>query len=236
MPRDEFKDDVNLRFGYAQIEVNRQTRDLKDYTDEGFGAVRRSLDQFREEFRDTLSGLHTEIDRRFMEAKDEVGTARTAQQRAIDAALISAEKAVDRANDASEKRFDAVNEFRGQQRDIISGFLSRVEYEAQHRGLVDTVAQLRNDLTELTGVVVPRAENESWRAQNTQRITDMNSSLTERISSMDQRLTSRLDTMAGQDTGESNSKSEHRLDISQIVQVLAVVISIAAIITVIILH
>jgi len=127
---------------------------LRLYTDEGFNALRRSLDQFRDEFHDYIQSLHTEIDRRFLEAAQAVATAANAQQRAIDAALISAEKAVDKANTANEKRFEGVNEFRGQLTDQAATFIARPEYASTIDALGDKVDTLDSRLTGVQGAQV----------------------------------------------------------------------------------
>lgn len=75
----------------------------------------------------------------------------TDQDRAVQAALTSAKEAVLKAENASDKRFDSVNEFRQQLSDQTNTFLSRPEYNAQHKALEDKVSDLTDRLNTITG-------------------------------------------------------------------------------------
>lgn len=83
----------------------------------------------------------------------QVELALTASQTAIDKADAADEKARDRLASEMAQRFDSVNEFRNQQKDIISGFMPRAEfdqfrqyYSEQHSLLRDRYAQEIADL------------------------------------------------------------------------------------------
>jgi hypothetical protein len=65
-----------------------------------------------------------------------------AQQKAVEAALASADRAVVKAEAASDKRFDSVNEFRKTLSDETATFLTRLEYEHEHKALYDKVQEL----------------------------------------------------------------------------------------------
>ena len=97
--------------------------------------------------------LQVELDRRFISIQTLLDERYATQTKALDkafeasaeavkVALENAEKAVTKAEVASGKRFDAVNEFREQQKDIITGFLSRAEFTVSHHSLVDKITAL----------------------------------------------------------------------------------------------
>src|ERR1700690_162736 len=67
-----------------------------------------------------------------------------AQQKAVDAALASADRAVLKAEVASDKRFESVNEFRKTLSDETATFLTRTEYEHEHKALDEKVTELQN--------------------------------------------------------------------------------------------
>jgi hypothetical protein len=71
---------------------------------------------------------------RFAEMKD-----------AVASALSSADKAVSKSETANERRFDSVNEFRATLQDQQNTFLPRLEYNAQHKAIMDlgTASSLR---------------------------------------------------------------------------------------------
>jgi hypothetical protein len=61
-------------------------------------------------------------------------------------ALASTELAISKKDVADEKRFEAVNEFRGQQADIIRGFLPRAEYTVEHQSMQRQIDELTKRL------------------------------------------------------------------------------------------
>lgn len=73
--------------------------------------------------------------------------------RAVQAALASAEKAITKADIATEKRFESVNEFRATLADQQNTFLSRPEYDANHKNLSDRVSALETFRYESSGVL-----------------------------------------------------------------------------------
>jgi hypothetical protein len=84
---------------------------------------------------DKVDALALRLDQRYQD-----------QTKALDAAFVAAEKAVRVANDANEKRLDNVNEFRGQQRDIISNFVPRAEYQVVYTALSEKIEALSSRL------------------------------------------------------------------------------------------
>ena len=84
---------------------------------------------------------------------EKVALALNASQTAIDKSDIADEKARDRLAEDLSNRFESVNEFRSQQRDMIAGFMPRLEFEQfrqmyteQHSLLRDRYAEEISDL------------------------------------------------------------------------------------------
>lgn len=75
----------------------------------------------------------------------------TDQDKAVQAALTAAKEAVLKAENATDKRFDSVNEFRQQLNDQTNTFLSRPEYNAQHKALEDKVSDLTDRVNTTDG-------------------------------------------------------------------------------------
>jgi len=76
---------------------------------------------------------------RFDAQQEAVTTAMTAAEKAVSAAMAAAEKAVTKAENASERRFESVNEFRQTLSDQSSSFLTRTEYQVQHKSLEEKI-------------------------------------------------------------------------------------------------
>ena len=106
---------------------------LKDYTDEGFNALRRSLDQFRTEYYQhvgphhaqlgveqagVINQFHIEVDRRFIEADAQVKTA-----------LISAEKALAVKQEADEKALELARGIQTYKDETHNGLINQLSAE-----------------------------------------------------------------------------------------------------------
>jgi len=220
--------DGGLRARLIQEELDRRFTALSKEIDLRLAAVeavraylmaeldRRFIDARREtgqQFASTIAmriALQDEMDRRFTDLSSQLDRRFTDSDRAVVAALAAAKEAVLKAEDAANERFKAVNEFRGQLSDQASTLLSRNEYAVQYRALVDTVTQLRQDLTRVDGMVVPRSENESWRSQISEKLSESSKVASDRIGALELRLTSRLDLGAGQNAGEDSARAEAR--------------------------
>ena len=195
-----------------QAQVDRRLEHVQLQVDQRFEATQ----ELRADLKDLLN-------ERYATQTKALDAAFKAAEQAVAVALANAEKATIKAEVAAETRFTAVNEFREQLQLIINTFMTRVETEARLTGLSERVADMREDLTRIGGQVVPRNETETWRTQ-----------MLERITALELRLTSRLDLNQGEHTGGERQDTERRLDIGVVLQLLAVLISIAAIITVIV--
>lgn len=73
------------------------------------------------------------------------------QEKAVAAALSATREAISKSETATEKRFESVNEFRQTLSDQNAGFLSRTEYEANHKALVAMVVALTDRFNISTG-------------------------------------------------------------------------------------
>jgi hypothetical protein len=152
------------------------------------------------------------LDAAFVAQQTAMRTALETADKAVQAALISAEKAVGKAEIASEKRFESVNEFRAQLTDQAATFLSRAEYEGNHKALAD---KFETQLSNVTG----RVDIETKRADAARNDLEL-------------RLTSRLDLMQGSHEGAGSHATEQRLNIGTLLQTLAIIATIIGLIIV----
>jgi len=198
--------EIILRFEAAGQALITQQEEISRRFDD----MRREVDQRFDSTIHMRMALQEEMDRRFTDLSAQLDRRFTDSERAVQAALAAAKEAVLKAEESANERFKAVNEFRGQLADQAATLLSRNEYAVQYRALVDTVTQLRQDLTRVDGMVVPRSENESWRTQISEKLSDSSKVASDRISALELRITSRLDLGAGQNAGEDTARAEMR--------------------------
>ena len=170
--------------------------------------LRRELAGQRELLEQRIDALKELTDQRLIAAGD-----------AVVAALAAAKEAVAKAEVAADKRFESVNEFRGQAADQAARFLTRTEYNGAHTALVDSVNGLRAQIADLSAQVVPRLETDAWR----QAMTDKFETSTGRNAEEIRILAQRLDLGQGAMTGSAEQRSERRLDVGTVLQVLAIV-------------
>ncbi len=88
-------------------------------------------------------------DAAFVAQQTAMKTAFDAADKAVQAALAAAEKASIKAERAADDRFRAANEFREQQKDIIAGFIPRMEYDVAHRAVIAQATLLSDRLNAL---------------------------------------------------------------------------------------
>ena len=145
-----------------RIEATRRetvTRDLLEQEmDRRLNTVSHDRDVGDAALRDIVSSLSNKLDERYETQTKALDKAFEASAEAVRVALVNAEKAVSKAEIASEKRFDSVNEFREQQRDIIAGFMSRVEFTVAHQGLVDKMDAVDRRLGEQVSALGSRLD------------------------------------------------------------------------------
>ena len=148
------------------------------------------------------------LDERYATQTKALDAAFKAAEQAVAVALSNAEKATTKAEAAADKRFDAVNEFRQVLSDQTSTFLPRIEYDTAHAALIDRI-----------------------------------NGMSDRLSALELRLTSRLDRGEGQEAGASRnvtqareSKLAAKSGTAIFLQVLVVVIAVAAIIISVVVH
>jgi hypothetical protein len=198
--RTQYLGSLQARGDFIQEDMNRR-----------FGAVQSQLDQRLAAYHQTYQDLRVMLDERYATQTKALDAAFRAAEQAVAVALANAEKAVAKAETAADKRFDAVNEFRQSLADQTAAFLTRNEYTTAHTTVTDTVADLRSQLDNLAGTVVPRNETDAWRNGLTSKLDDGIRNLSDRTATLELRLTSRLDLSAGQQGGAAASKTEQRL-------------------------
>jgi hypothetical protein len=128
------------------------------------------------------------------------------QTKALDAAFKAAEQAVAVALANAEKA------------------TAKAEAAADRR--LEGMNEFRSALSDQTKTLLSRAEYTPAHEAVIERIT----AASERVSALELRLTSRLDTAQGRTGGEAESRTERRLDISLLFQMLTVAIAAAAVI------
>jgi hypothetical protein len=188
--------------------LNERTRALQTELDRRLVHLYQQVDERFEASKGTIIALKEMLDERYATQTKALDAAFKAAEQAVAVALANAEKATTKAEAAADKRFDAVNEFRAVLTDQTKTFISRSEWDTTRAAL--------------DGRVSINAE---------------------RLAALELRLTSRLDLDQGRGVGEDRQGAEEdrqgaelRLNTGLLFQILAVVISVAAIAVVIILH
>jgi len=209
---------------------------IQEELDRRLGSIQLQSDQRFEASRETLTALKEMLDERYATQTKALDAAFKAAEQAVAVALANAEKATIKAEEAADKRFASVNEFRETLADQTATFIPRSEHDTAYKAMEDHVSVIRDDLNRVAAQVVPRNETEGWRAALVAKIDDIGRNAAERLGALELRLTSRLDLSSGEDRGADRLATEHRLDLGVILQVMAVLISVAAIVVVLLLR
>lgn len=138
------------------------TGTLKIYHDDKINAVQLVAEAEFKRVDSDIDKLNTLLDERsvaqekavnaaLISAKEAVDRAAVAQEKAIGAALTATQEAIGKSDTATEKRFESVNEFRKTLSDQTGTFLPRPEYSAQHKALEDRVTDLTNRMNLTAG-------------------------------------------------------------------------------------
>jgi hypothetical protein len=128
------------------------------------------------------------------------------QTKALDAAFKAAEQAVAVALANAEK--------------------ATAKAEAASERRFEGVNEFRKALSDQTSTFIPRAEYDAAHSALTERV----SANAARVDALELRLTSRLDLGEGAGKGEQNRRTEQRLDLGQLVAVIAVIVAIASVV------
>jgi hypothetical protein len=127
--------------GETERDVSGWTIDtIKAYFEAQLRSLREALDE-------RYATQTKATDAAFIAQQTAMKTAFDAADKAVQAALAAAEKAATKAETAANERFKSTNEFRDQQKDIIAGFISRVEYVAEHNALSERISALGDRFT-----------------------------------------------------------------------------------------
>lgn len=193
-------------------ESDLRSRLLQEEIDRRFSRIERLMDERRDNTRHEVDLIQEEIDRRLADM-DKLNAQRLQDLKELmQAGQVSAREAVQAALASAEKA-------------VI------VAQEASERRL-DSVNEFRETLSDQTATFVPRPESDAKLAALADRVATN----ADRMAALELRLTSRLDLGAGEDSGAQRRGTETRLGAGVVLQSLAVLISVAAIIVVLILH
>ena len=237
-----------------QQNVLLQTSNIQQTWANRHDDLRESLSKQIDDLRDMLNERYATqtkaLDAAFIAQQTAMKTAFDAADKAVAAALESAEKAVVKAETAAEKRFEGVNEFRGQLQDQAATFISRTEFAGAIAALQKAHDELTKQMSGISNVIVPRAENEAKLQALTDRFEEARQQFVADVA----RITSRLDTMSA--TAASNQQGlENRTAttanvqdqdyygryrtrslVSTAISVISVLVALAAVIVVVVTH
>jgi hypothetical protein len=230
---------------HLQRQIDSNTVLVERTTTASQGHLQRQIDDMQEQLERRFQREYQAVDLAFNIHREATKESVTQTEKALQAALISAEKAVQtalasaekavtKAEEASTKRFESVNEFRGQLSDQVRTFMTRNEANAVASSLNERVTSEGVRVTERIEEVSQRMADETLRV--TQRFEDTNTRLGEaveraalRYNEIETRITSRLDRMAGISEGKAESKMSARLDLTQFVGLVGMVVGIVSI-------
>lgn len=213
---------------------SQQRKELQHFSDKNAAHMRERMELLQQELDRRFSAvsdmneerqatLDTRIETAVQSLRELTIQRFTDNDKALEAALLSAEKAVGKAEIANEKRLDAVNEFRGQLTDQAATFISRTEFTAGINAGQDAIGELRDQLGKLSNQVVPRAENEArWQA-----LTEKFEASYDRTAHSVQALSARIDRQSGVDAGTRDVSEIGRAN--KMIQVQWVFIAVALI-------
>jgi hypothetical protein len=179
---------------------------LREHLTGLIGDIRREVAREREfadaRLDDMRAAVRSQSDDRLRMLDERYAT----QTKALDAAFKAAEQAVSVALANAEKA------------------TAKAEAAADRR--LEGMNEFREALSDQTKTFLSRAEYNPAHEALAERVSAMN----DRVSALELRLTSRLDTAQGRTGGEAESRTERRLDISLLFQMLTVVVAVAAVI------
>jgi hypothetical protein len=182
-----------------------------------------TVDTLREHFTDKLSDTREGLQQQLIELRAlmhmqyedhrrMLDERYTTQTKALDAAFKAAEQAVVVALSNAEKA------------------TAKAEVAAERR--FESVNEFRKTLSDQTATFIPRAEFVSAQNSLSERIA-INA---ERVSALELRLTSRLDLGEGGEQGLSKERVDKRAEVTQIIQIITIVLLVAGLLVTILLH
>jgi hypothetical protein len=133
---------TNQAFERAKEDYRREVHHLRELLEQ---AADLRMEMLNERYQTQTKAT----DAAFVAQQTAMKTAFDAADKAVQAALAAAEKAADKAENAANERFKATNEFRDQQKDIIAGFISRVEFTAEQNAMDGRVTALTDRFNSL---------------------------------------------------------------------------------------
>jgi hypothetical protein len=187
-----------------QEELDRQL--LQEELDRRFNDLRALMDERRDNAVREIGLIQEELDRRLSNL-DKLNVQRFEDLKELMLAGQGAARAAVEAALAAAKEAVAVAQTASEKR-------------------FDGVNEFRKTLADQTATFVPRPENDAKLESLSARV----SANADRMAALELRLTSRLDLGEGADRGTTASHAEQRLNISQVIAALAVVVAVASII------
>ena len=171
-------------------------------------------DAFQRQLADQLAGDRLAIG----EMREMLNERYATQTKALDAAFLAQQTAMKTAFDAADKAVAAALE-------SAEKAVTKAEAAAEKR--FESVNEFRQQLTDQAATFVSRTEYTVNHATLNDKFDAEAKRTTERISTIELRLTSRLDLNQGTTSGAAGAHTEQRLNINQVIAVLAIVASVA---------
>ena len=175
----------------------------------------------------TVDTLHQYLDIRFADSRRMLDERYATQTKALDAAFIAQQTAMRTALEAAEKAVQTA---------LVSAekAVGKAEVAAEKR--FESVNEFRAQLTDQAATFVNRSEAEVRLNAISDKLDTETKRNASRIAEVELRVTSRLDLLSGTALGQSSHRTETRLDAGTIMQGLAVLISLAAVLFVALHH
>lgn len=172
-------------------------------------ALRQQIDDQRASVRQQTDDLRGSFRQQTDDLRRMLDERYATQTKALDAAFKAAEQAVQTALVSAEKA------------------VTKAESAADKR--FDLINEFREALTDQTATFLPRIEYDAAH----QALVDRINLAGERIGALELRLTSRLDISEGSVSGGAYSRTERRLDLGQVIAVVAVIVAIVSVMIVV---
>jgi hypothetical protein len=190
---------------------------LQEELDRRFKSVDRLIDNLQQRLDERFNGQNelrlTERDalkEQFAALQAMLTERSLAQKEAVTAALTAADRAVQAALISAEKAVNKAEDAAGERFKAVNEF--------------------RQTLTDQAATFLTRAEYDAAH----KAVDDRINANADRVAALELRLTSRLDRGEGSDSGAATTRTEQRLNLSQVIAAVAVLVAIASVIVLVI--
>jgi uncharacterized DUF497 family protein len=168
----------------------------------------------------TVDTLREYLEVRYTDLKDMLNERYTTQTKALDAAFIAQQTAMKTAFDAADKAVQAALESAEK-----AAALARTAAEKRF----EAVNEFRGQLSDQAATFISRSEADIRITSLAEKLESETSRYRATIGELELRLTSRLDKAGGEIIGAAVRRSESRLDAGTIIQVISVLVAVAAV-------